>query len=110
VLGIPFYVWDLSARFHADVVADFVAEYDAGRTPNPCMRCNERSSSRRCSERGLALGFDASVATGPLRPYGDGPGGDVGAAPAVEPGQGPVPYVLGVSPMQHARGVDVPTR
>jgi len=51
-LGIPFYVWDFSERFRADVVDDFVAEYAAGRTPNPCMRCNERikfaaSSTRR---------------------------------------------------------------
>ena len=42
VLGIPFYVWDLSDRFAADVVNDFIAEYAAGRTPNPCVRCNEK--------------------------------------------------------------------
>ena len=34
-LGIPFYVWDLASRFERDVVEDFVAEYAAGRTPNP---------------------------------------------------------------------------
>ncbi len=42
VLGIPFYVWDLAERFAADVVDDFVSEYAAGRTPNPCLRCNEK--------------------------------------------------------------------
>ena len=42
VIGIPFYVWDLSDRFHEDVVEDFMAEYAAGRTPNPCLRCNEK--------------------------------------------------------------------
>ena len=42
VLGIPFYVWDLAERFREDVVDDFVAEYAAGRTPNPCLRCNEK--------------------------------------------------------------------
>src|SRR5581483_7063976 len=36
VLGIPFYVWDLAERFEADVMNDFVAEYGAGRTLNPC--------------------------------------------------------------------------
>jgi len=41
-LGIPFYVWDLAERFTEDVVDDFVAEYAAGRTPNPCLRCNEK--------------------------------------------------------------------
>ena len=62
-LGIPFYVWDLSERFAEDVVADFVAEYAAGRTPNPCLRCNEKIKFAAVLERGLALGFDA-VATG----------------------------------------------
>ena len=42
VLGIPFYVWDLSEEFEALVIEDFLAEYRAGRTPNPCIRCNER--------------------------------------------------------------------
>lgn len=63
LLGIPFYVWDLSERFAQDVVADFLAEYSAGRTPNPCLRCNEKIKFAAVLERGLALGFDA-VATG----------------------------------------------
>jgi tRNA-uridine 2-sulfurtransferase len=63
VLGIPYYVWDFSERFKADVVDDFIAEYAAGRTPNPCMRCNERIKFAALLEKALALGFDA-VATG----------------------------------------------
>jgi tRNA-specific 2-thiouridylase len=63
VLGIPFYVWDLSDRFTEDVVEDFVAEYAAGRTPNPCVRCNEKIKFAAVLERGIALGFDA-VCTG----------------------------------------------
>ncbi|WP_371403776.1 tRNA 2-thiouridine(34) synthase MnmA [Kribbella sp. NBC_00662] len=63
VIGIPFYVWDLAERFHADVVEDFVNEYAAGRTPNPCLRCNEKVKFSAVLERALALGFDA-VATG----------------------------------------------
>lgn len=63
VLGIPFYVWDLSEEFEERVVADFLAEYRAGRTPNPCVRCNERVKFDALLERGLAMGFDA-VATG----------------------------------------------
>ncbi len=58
-LGIPFYVWDFSERFKQDVVDDFVSEYQAGRTPNPCMRCNERIKFAALLERALALGFDA---------------------------------------------------
>ena len=63
LIGIPYFVWDFSERFTADVVDDFVAEYAAGRTPNPCMRCNERIKFAALLEKALALGFDA-VATG----------------------------------------------
>jgi tRNA-specific 2-thiouridylase len=63
VIGIPFYVWDLAERFRADVVDDFVAEYAAGRTPNPCIRCNEQIKFAAVLDRALALGFDA-VCTG----------------------------------------------
>jgi tRNA-specific 2-thiouridylase len=63
VIGIPYYVWDFSERFKLDVVDDFVAEYTAGRTPNPCMRCNERIKFAALLEKALALGFDA-VCTG----------------------------------------------
>ena len=62
-LGIPFYVWDFSERFREDVIEDFVAEYRAGRTPNPCMRCNERIKFAALLDRAIELGFDA-VCTG----------------------------------------------
>ncbi|MGO2030250.1 MAG: tRNA 2-thiouridine(34) synthase MnmA [Glutamicibacter ardleyensis] len=62
-LGIPYYVWDFSDRFAEDVVQDFVDEYEAGRTPNPCMRCNEKIKFAALLEKALALGFDA-VCTG----------------------------------------------
>ncbi|APU13363.1 MULTISPECIES: tRNA 2-thiouridine(34) synthase MnmA [Actinoalloteichus] len=63
LLGIPFYVWDFAERFTEDVIEDFVAEYAAGRTPNPCMRCNERIKFEALLEKALGLGFDA-VCTG----------------------------------------------
>jgi tRNA-uridine 2-sulfurtransferase len=63
VIGIPFYVWDMAERFHRDVVADFVAEYARGRTPNPCLRCNEKIKFAAVLDRAVALGFDA-VCTG----------------------------------------------
>lgn len=62
-LGIPFYVWDFSDRFKEEVVDDFIAEYSAGRTPNPCLRCNERIKFAALLDKAIALGFDA-VATG----------------------------------------------
>src|SRR4051795_5712846 len=60
-LGIPFYVWDLADRFTQDVVDDFVAEYAAGRTPNPCLRCNEKIKFSAVLDRAQALDFDAVV-------------------------------------------------
>lgn len=61
LIGIPYYVWDFSERFKADVVDDFIAEYSAGRTPNPCMRCNERIKFSALLEKAVSLGFDAVV-------------------------------------------------
>jgi tRNA-uridine 2-sulfurtransferase len=63
VIGIPFYVWDLAEQFHRDVVQDFVDEYARGRTPNPCLRCNEKIKFAAVLDRAVALGFDA-VCTG----------------------------------------------
>ncbi|MET9634174.1 tRNA 2-thiouridine(34) synthase MnmA [Lentzea sp. NPDC006480] len=63
LMGIPFYVWDFAERFTEEVVEDFVAEYAAGRTPNPCLRCNERIKFEALLDKAIALGFDA-VCTG----------------------------------------------
>jgi tRNA-uridine 2-sulfurtransferase len=71
VIGIPFYVWDMAERFARDVVDDFVAEYAAGRTPNPCLRCNEKIKFEAVLDRALALGFDA-VVTGHYAQISDG--------------------------------------
>ncbi len=61
LIGIPFYVWDFSEEFAQDVVTDFLSEYAAGRTPNPCLRCNEKIKFAALLDRAIALGFDAVV-------------------------------------------------
>ncbi|MDR1077134.1 MAG: tRNA 2-thiouridine(34) synthase MnmA [Propionibacteriaceae bacterium] len=61
VLGLPYYVWDFSEEFHQGVVTDFLAEYAAGRTPNPCLRCNELVKFAALLRRALDLGFDGLV-------------------------------------------------
>lgn len=60
-LGIPFYVWDFSERFRLDVVDDFIAEYEQGRTPNPCLRCNEKIKFAALLDKAIDLGFDQVV-------------------------------------------------
>jgi len=63
VLDIPFYVWNFKDAFGRGVVDDFVSEYSNGRTPNPCVRCNETVKFGALRERAVSLGFDA-LATG----------------------------------------------
>ena len=92
-LGIPFFVWDMSDEFADTVVDDFVAEYEAGRTPNPCLRCNEKIKFAAVLDRALALGFDA-VATGHYAQLTDGPDG-VEMHRSVDAGKDQS-YVLGV--------------
>ena len=94
VIGIPFYVWDMSDRFHEDVVEDFMAEYAEGRTPNPCLRCNEKIKFAAVLERAVALGFDA-VATGHYARLVTGDDGLIEMHRAVDMGKDQS-YVLGV--------------
>ncbi|HEX6750058.1 MAG TPA: tRNA 2-thiouridine(34) synthase MnmA [Longimicrobium sp.] len=62
-LGIAHYVFDVEREFTRDVIDDFVGEYAAGRTPNPCVRCNGNTKFRDLLRRGKMLGCDA-IATG----------------------------------------------
>src|SRR5262249_4768936 len=71
-LGFPHYVLDMTEPFERHVVQPFVAEYLAGRTPNPCARCNEHVKFgllwRRARELGaarLATGHYARIAVDP---------------------------------------------
>lgn len=61
--GFDFEVVDLSAAFEERVVADYVGEHERGRTPNPCVRCNERIKFGAFLDRARTLGADF-VATG----------------------------------------------
>lgn len=61
VIGIPFYIWDMAEEFHDGVVENFLSEYAAGRTPNPCLRCNEKIKFAAVLDRAKAMGFDGVV-------------------------------------------------
>ena len=62
-LGIEHHVFNFGDDFERDVVAPYVADHAAGRTPNPCVECNRHIKFSRLLRRAGALGFDL-VATG----------------------------------------------
>lgn len=62
-LGMKFYVFNETEQFARDVMDRFVAEYCAGRTPNPCIDCNRCLKFGALLERALLLGYDY-LATG----------------------------------------------
>jgi tRNA-specific 2-thiouridylase len=62
-LGIPHYVFDMEDSFADAVIDDFVDEYVAGRTPNPCVRCNSNTKIPDLLRRGRAMGAEY-IATG----------------------------------------------
>ena len=61
--GFPFEIVDMSDVFEERIVGEYVAEHESGRTPNPCVRCNERIKFGAFLDRAEELGFDF-VATG----------------------------------------------
>ncbi len=62
-LGIPYWVFNFEKDFKKHVVDYFAAEYMKGRTPNPCVACNEHIKFRLFLARARELGFEA-IATG----------------------------------------------
>jgi tRNA-specific 2-thiouridylase len=62
-LGIPYYLIDEAAEFQKKVIQYFADEYKSGRTPNPCVMCNQNLKFGRLIERADQLGA-AYIATG----------------------------------------------
>jgi tRNA-specific 2-thiouridylase len=62
-LGIPYYLIDEAAEFQKHVIQYFADEYKAGRTPNPCVMCNQNLKFGRLIDRADQLGADF-IATG----------------------------------------------
>ncbi len=63
VLGIPFYVLNFAEAFENTVIRNFHEDYAAGRTPNPCVRCNQWVKFGTLLERATTIGADV-LATG----------------------------------------------
>jgi tRNA-uridine 2-sulfurtransferase len=62
-LGVRHFIFDLETDFERFVVRPFAEDYAAGRTPNPCVRCNEFIKFRPFLERARQMGFER-IATG----------------------------------------------
>lgn len=60
-LDIPHYVFNLREEFEKHVISDFISEYEKGRTPNPCRRCNQHIKFDHLLERAEALDAEAVV-------------------------------------------------
>jgi tRNA-specific 2-thiouridylase len=95
VMGFEFEVVDMSATFDRTVLADFFAEHRRGRTPNPCVRCNEQIKFGAFLERADQLSFDF-VATGHyVHTWRDGAGWHLGRGADRSKDQSYVLHVLG---------------
>jgi tRNA-specific 2-thiouridylase len=62
-LKIPHYVFDYALELENKVIANFISEYQKGRTPNPCVECNRHLKFGRLLDKALMLDFDF-MATG----------------------------------------------
>lgn len=102
-LGIPFYVKEMESVFEEAVIDDFVAEYLAGRTPNPCVRCNEKVKFRRLLDWALDLGAEA-LATGHYAQITDGPAGPE-LRKGVDPGKDQSYFLFTLKPDELAHTV-----
>lgn len=63
MLDISYYVLNFRDLFEEKVINYFVREYQAGRTPNPCIACNQFVKFEALLQKALAMGAD-SIATG----------------------------------------------
>jgi tRNA-specific 2-thiouridylase len=63
ILGIPHYVFNFAGDINDFIIEDFTREYLSGRTPNPCVRCNQHLKFGTLYDKVKALGADY-IATG----------------------------------------------
>jgi len=101
LLGIPFYRLNLEPQFQSYVVDYFCGEYARGRTPNPCIACNQQIKFDLLLRRALSLGAEY-LATGHYARI-EGSGGEYRLLKGVDPGsdQSYFLYTLGQWELQH---------
>lgn len=101
-LGVPFYVVDVSDAFRRDVLDAFVADYAAGRTPNPCIACNQHVKFGRIEDFARSVGAEA-VATGHYARTAPRPGATTRLLRAIDPTKDQSYVLYGLSEAQRAR-------
>jgi tRNA-specific 2-thiouridylase len=74
IAGFPFEICDLTEEFERTVLADFASEHEAGRTPNPCARCNGEIKFGAFLRRADELGMDMVASGHYVRRAGDARG------------------------------------
>ncbi|MEN9704146.1 MAG: hypothetical protein RLZZ393_25, partial [Pseudomonadota bacterium] len=102
-LGIPLHSVDLSAQYRERVFAHFLAEYRAGRTPNPDVLCNREIKFGDCLAHALRLGGDA-LATGHYARIDQGADGPA-LLKGIDPGKDQSYFLHAVRRAQFARAV-----
>lgn len=95
-LGIPFYALNLQAEF-AQIINYFVAEYTAGRTPNPCVQCNNWIKFGKLFNYADSVGADY-VATGHYARLATRPDGGVALLRGIDPGKDQSYVLFGIRP------------
>jgi tRNA-specific 2-thiouridylase len=100
-IGIPHYVMNMEREFQERVVEYFVGEYGRGRTPNPCLVCNEHLKFRALLDRAQALGA-RYLATGHYARIAEGAAGRLRLLRALdgEKDQSYVLYTMGQPELQ----------
>jgi len=103
-LDIPFQVIDLRQRFRELVMDDFIADYVAGRTPNPCARCNDRIKFGILLDMTASLGADI-LATGHYARIERDAAGDYQLLKGLDPRKDQTYFLFGMKKEQLARTI-----
>lgn len=103
-MGIPFYALKMEADFRENVIDPFIADYQNGLTPNPCVHCNTYIKFGEFYEKATALGFD-QIATGHYADIVHLPNGRWAVAPAADKKKDQSYYLYGMSQQSLARTI-----
>lgn len=98
-IGIPYYVFDFEREFQSAVIDRFVSDYLSGRTPNPCVECNNKVKFLELRRRAAAIGCD-SVATGHYAQIKADSSGDLRLYRSVDANKDQTYFLYGLKPSE----------